>query len=193
MAGKTGFLYVFDRVTGEPIWPIEERPVPKSDDAGRSRPGRRSPSRPIPPPFAKQTFTEDDINPYGNVTDAAREAFKERLRHATTSACSRRFPRRHPAHSRKQRRRAFGTTAAGPDGSVYVITQDNPAILRLLREGENVGRGGGAGAAAAVLPGAASMPPIARSATDPIASAAEKDPHCSIWRDGSTRMRSVRS
>ena len=27
---KTGFLYVFDRVTGEPVWPIEERPVPPS-------------------------------------------------------------------------------------------------------------------------------------------------------------------
>jgi quinoprotein glucose dehydrogenase len=25
---KTGFLYVFDRVTGKPVWPIEERPVP---------------------------------------------------------------------------------------------------------------------------------------------------------------------
>jgi quinoprotein glucose dehydrogenase len=33
-AGKTGFLYVFDRVTGQPIWPIEERPVPKSDIPG---------------------------------------------------------------------------------------------------------------------------------------------------------------
>ena len=26
-AGKTGFLYVFDRVTGQPIWPIDEKPV----------------------------------------------------------------------------------------------------------------------------------------------------------------------
>jgi glucose dehydrogenase len=34
LAGKTGFLYVFDRVTGTPIWPIEERPVPKSDMPG---------------------------------------------------------------------------------------------------------------------------------------------------------------
>src|SRR5262245_5079818 len=33
-AGKTGFLYVFERVTGTPIWPIEERPVPKSDMPG---------------------------------------------------------------------------------------------------------------------------------------------------------------
>ena len=31
LATKTGFLYVFDRVTGKPLWPIEERPVPKSE------------------------------------------------------------------------------------------------------------------------------------------------------------------
>ena len=33
-AGKTGFLYVFNRVTGEPLWPIEERPVPQTDVPG---------------------------------------------------------------------------------------------------------------------------------------------------------------
>ena len=33
-ASKTGMLYVFDRVTGAPLWPIEERPVPKSDVPG---------------------------------------------------------------------------------------------------------------------------------------------------------------
>ena len=45
---KEAFLYVFDRVTGQPVWPIEERPVPKGDVPGewyaprsRSRPGRR--------------------------------------------------------------------------------------------------------------------------------------------------------
>ena len=35
MASKTGYLYVFDRVTGKPIWPIEERPVPPEDDGPR--------------------------------------------------------------------------------------------------------------------------------------------------------------
>ena len=33
-AGKNGFVYVFDRANGKPIWPIEERPVPKSDVPG---------------------------------------------------------------------------------------------------------------------------------------------------------------
>ena len=49
--GKTGFLYVFDRVTGKPVWPIEERPVPKSDMAGE----HAWPTQPFPtapPPFA---------------------------------------------------------------------------------------------------------------------------------------------
>ena len=32
---KQGFLYVFDRQTGQPVWPIEERPVPAVDGAGR--------------------------------------------------------------------------------------------------------------------------------------------------------------
>ena len=42
-AGKTGFLYVLDRVTGKPIWPIEERPVPKSTMPGE----QPSPTQPI--------------------------------------------------------------------------------------------------------------------------------------------------
>ena len=40
-SSKQGFLYVFERVTGEPLWPIEERPVPKSE-APASNPGQRS-------------------------------------------------------------------------------------------------------------------------------------------------------
>ena len=43
-AGKTGFLYVFNRVTGEPLWPIEERPVPKSDVPGE----QAWPTQPFP-------------------------------------------------------------------------------------------------------------------------------------------------
>src|SRR5215813_1924219 len=34
VASKQGWLYVFDRVTGQPVWPIEERPVPQSDVPG---------------------------------------------------------------------------------------------------------------------------------------------------------------
>ena len=63
-AGKTGFLYVFDRVTGEPIWPIEERPVPTKTDVPGEQVWPTQPFPTAPPPFARQTFTVDDINPY---------------------------------------------------------------------------------------------------------------------------------
>jgi quinoprotein glucose dehydrogenase len=60
VVSKQGFAYVFDRVTGEPIWPIEERPVPQSDVPGE----RTSPTQPVPtkpPPFESQGISEETI------------------------------------------------------------------------------------------------------------------------------------
>src|SRR5262249_17163801 len=76
MAGKTGFLYVFNRVTGAPIWPIEERPVPtKTEVAGEAVwPTQPFPTK--PPPVARQTFTADDINPY-LLTPAQQKRFQQ--------------------------------------------------------------------------------------------------------------------
>ena len=57
---KSGFTSVFDRVTGEPVWPIEERPVPVSDVPGEvTAPTQPFPTKPTP--FARQGFTEDDL------------------------------------------------------------------------------------------------------------------------------------
>jgi len=59
-ATKQGWVYVFNRETGEPIWPIEERPVPQSDVPGE----RLAPTQPFvtkPPPFELQGVTEDDL------------------------------------------------------------------------------------------------------------------------------------
>lgn len=62
--GKQAFLYVFDRVTGQPLWPIEERPVPRGDVPGEWY----SPTQPFPldargRPFNydKQGFGVDDL------------------------------------------------------------------------------------------------------------------------------------
>ena len=57
---KVGFLYVFDRVTGEPLWPIEERPVPKSTLEGE-RAAATQPFPTWPPPFEMQGLEEDDL------------------------------------------------------------------------------------------------------------------------------------
>ena len=57
---KTGFTYVFDRVTGKPVWPIEERPVPQSDVPGeKTYPTQPHPTK--PPPFERLGITEDDL------------------------------------------------------------------------------------------------------------------------------------
>ena len=59
---KSGFTYVFDRVTGEPVWPIEERAVDTVTDV----PGEELyPTQPFPtkpPPFARQGVTLEDAN-----------------------------------------------------------------------------------------------------------------------------------
>ena len=57
---KQGFAFVFDRVNGRPVWPIEERPVPQSKTPGE----QTSPTQPFPtkpPPFERQGVTTDDL------------------------------------------------------------------------------------------------------------------------------------
>lgn len=57
---KQGFVFVFDRVTGEPVWPIEERDVPQSTIPGE----RASPTQPFPTkpaPFERQGIDETDL------------------------------------------------------------------------------------------------------------------------------------
>ena len=77
LASKNGFLYVFDRVTGKPLWPIEERPVPKSEVPGEWT----SPTQPfptLPPPFARQSMTEKDLY-FGFMTPEEQAHWKERF------------------------------------------------------------------------------------------------------------------
>jgi glucose dehydrogenase len=61
LPSKEAFLYVFDRVTGQPVWPIEERPVPQSDVPGE----KTSPTQPFPtkPPAYARNFLKipDDL------------------------------------------------------------------------------------------------------------------------------------
>lgn len=59
-ATKHGALFVFDRETGEPLFPVEERAVPQSDLPGE-RTAATQPFPLLPRPFARQTFTEDTL------------------------------------------------------------------------------------------------------------------------------------
>lgn len=70
-ANKTGWVYVFDRVTGEPVWPIEELPVPQSDVPGE----QLSPTQPFPTrpaPIATQGISEATIIDYPEIGQLAR-------------------------------------------------------------------------------------------------------------------------
>lgn len=73
---KSGFVFVLDRDTGEPLFPVEEVPAPASD-----LPGEQAwPTQPLPlkpPPFARQTFTEDLVT---TRTPQAHDEVLERLK-----------------------------------------------------------------------------------------------------------------
>jgi quinoprotein glucose dehydrogenase len=57
---KETFLYVFDRITGKPIWPIEEKPVPQSDVPGEKT-AKTQPFPTKPPAYSRQFVTENDL------------------------------------------------------------------------------------------------------------------------------------
>jgi quinoprotein glucose dehydrogenase len=130
-AGKNGFVYVLDRVTGKPIWPIEERPTPKSDMPGQIA----WPTQPYPTvvqPFTRQKFSADDVNPY--IADPKE---REQIRAIVASARSEglytppdtgnvmEIPGNNGGAN-------WGTTAADPtSGTYYVLSKEAPSLLQL--------------------------------------------------------------
>lgn len=74
---KTGFIFVFDRKTGNPVWPIEERPVPQSTVPGEAT----SPTQPFPskpPAFDYQGVTEKDLIDFTPELHAEAKALADR-------------------------------------------------------------------------------------------------------------------
>ena len=157
MAGKTGFLYVFNRVTGQPIWPIEERAVPTKTEVPGEQVWPTQPFPTSPPPFARQKFTVDDINPY-MLTPEERDQFKQRIAGARNEGLFTPIGFSEVIHMPGNNGGSnFGSTSANPDdGTVYVISYDIPAIMRLLTPQEAAARGrGGRGQGGASGPGLA--------------------------------------
>jgi quinoprotein glucose dehydrogenase len=143
---KFGFLYVFDRITGEPLWPIEERPVPQSDVPGEWS-SAKQPFPTKPPPFARQSFTEKDINPYA--TEAEQAAIRELLKNSRNEGLftppSLRGSISAPGHNGGAN---WGGAAVDPSrGFLYIVSRENPTLDRLNPPDQcNGGRGGARGA-----------------------------------------------
>src|SRR5690606_7661415 len=128
-ASKQGYLFVFERLTGEPIWPIEERPVPKSDIPGE----HASPTQPFPvkpPPFADLSFTEDKINPF--LPENEQQVLRERLRNSRNEGVftppSFEGSIGMPGHNGGAN---WGGAAVDPlNGELYIVSKNLPVMLR---------------------------------------------------------------
>jgi quinoprotein glucose dehydrogenase len=73
---KQGYVFVFDRETGDPLFPINERPVPGSDTPGEHAwPTQPFPAK--PEPYARQTFKEADISPYAENREELIQTFRK--------------------------------------------------------------------------------------------------------------------
>lgn len=126
---KSGHVFVFHRETGEPLFPIREVPVPRSDLSGESAwPTQPIPDRPAP--FARQAFTYDEI------TDLSPEAHREVLE---------RFVRIRPHVPYLPPSREgtiilpgfdggaeWGGAAVDPDGVLYVNGNEMPWVLTMV-------------------------------------------------------------
>ena len=127
---KQGFIWVFDRVTGAPLWPIEERPVPHTDMPGEETwPTQPFPTK--PPPFARQKFTADDLNPYLDAADRAR--FRDEILSARNEGLftppGLRPTIQMPGNNGGAN---WGGAAVDPrNGTLFVVSKDLPAILKL--------------------------------------------------------------
>jgi quinoprotein glucose dehydrogenase len=127
---KVGFVWVFNRETGEPLWPIEERPVPKSDMPGEvTWPTQPFPSK--PPPFARQAFTVNDLSPF--LEPAEREQLTREMGSAHNQGLftppglqnTVEMPGNNGGGN-------YGGAAIDPtSGDLYVVSKDLPAMLKL--------------------------------------------------------------
>ena len=127
---KVGFVWVFNRETGKPLWPIEERSVLKSDMPGEETwPTQPFPTK--PPPFARQSFTVKDLSPF--LEPAERERWTREILSAHNQGLftppglgnTVEMPGNNGGAN-------YGGAAIDPaNGDLYVVSKDLPAMLKL--------------------------------------------------------------
>jgi len=148
-ATKQGFLFVFDRRTGEPVWPIEERAVPASDVPGEQAwPTQPFPTR--PPPFARQSFSVDEINPFRSEENQAelRASFETWRNEGLYTPPSLEGSISMPGHNGGTN---WGGSAVDPvNGRFFVVSKELPTLDRLFDPADAAAgrRGGGGGGGA---------------------------------------------
>ena len=132
---KQGFVWVFDRVTGKPLWPVEERRVPKSTMPGEET-WVTQPFPTKPPPFARQTFTTDDLSPFLSTEDRAkfRDALLSARNEGLFTPPSEKPTVQMPGNNGGAN---WGGAAIDPTrGWLFVVSKDLPAMLKLAKDPE---------------------------------------------------------
>jgi quinoprotein glucose dehydrogenase len=126
---KHGLLFVFDRVTGAPLWPIAEKPVPQSDLRGEQAwPTQPFPAKPSP--LMRQGYTEADVS---NISPQAYTNTLERIRLSPNFG-------QFPTPSLKETvmfpgfdgGMEWGGGAADPDGIYYVNINEIPWLMQMV-------------------------------------------------------------
>lgn len=132
---KQGLVFVFDRETGEPFWPIEDQPVPQTDVPGEWT-AATQPIPTLPPPFGRMTFTADDINPF--LPEAEQEALRQGLANWRNDGLytppSFEGSVQMPGHNGGAN---WGSVGVDPlRGEMYVITKNLPTLVRVTLPGQ---------------------------------------------------------
>jgi len=124
---KQGFVFVFDRVTGEPLFPIEEVPTPPSDVPGEEA----WPAQPLPVvplPYARQTLTEADINPYSSNRDSLLITFRNSRFEGPFTPLSKRGSIVYPGLDGGAE---WGGAAVDPEGIMYLNSNEMGWLISL--------------------------------------------------------------
>ncbi len=125
---KSGFVFLFDRETGKPIYPIEERPVQATNLPGeQSWPTQPIPTKPLP--FARQAFTLADVNPYSSQKDSIAAKLKTVKTGENFIPPSREGTVIFPGFDGGAE---WGGAAIDADGIMYVNANEMPWVLQMI-------------------------------------------------------------
>ena len=124
---KQGYVFLFDRETGEPLFPIEEVPAPPSDVPGEEA-WPTQPRPVLPLPYARQTLTEDDINPYSVNRDSLLISFTQSRFEGPFTPLSKNGSIVFPGLDGGAE---WGGAAVDPDGIIYINSNEMSWLISL--------------------------------------------------------------
>ncbi len=127
---KQGHVFVFDRVTGKPLFPIEEKAFPQTRIAGE----QTASTQPIPvkpAPFTKQTFTEQDVNTWASNRDEIIAQLRKARTGSPYTPLTETMTLFFPGTDGGAQ---WGGSATDPEGTIYIPAKQNPCFSSLIRK-----------------------------------------------------------